>query len=75
VSSNNEISGVEILLALAAAALAVWGWRKREQIAGTLLEAMRQAQQSSTGDQSDVIHDALPAPLLLPAHTVKKGSK
>jgi hypothetical protein len=74
VSSNNEISGVEILVALAAAALAVWGWRRREQIVGTVAEALRQAQEREA-DQSEVIHDALPAPLMLPACTGERGSK
>jgi hypothetical protein len=43
-------------------------------VAGTLAEAMSQAQQREA-DQSEVIHDALPAPLMLPAHTGEKGSK
>ncbi len=73
-SNKTEITGVELLLALAAAAAAVWGWRNRELVAGTLAEAMSQAQQREA-DQSEVIHDALPAPLMLPAHTGEKGSK
>lgn len=73
-SSNNDLSGGELLIALAAAAVAVWGWRNRNEIAGTLADALMQARQSNA-DQSEVIHDALPAPLLLPAHVGEKGSK
>ena len=71
-SNNNELSGVELALAIAAAALAVWGWRNRGQIVGTLAEALKLAEQSKE-DQSEVIHDALPAPLLLTAHAGEKG--
>jgi hypothetical protein len=73
-SGNNDISGIELALAIAAATLAVIGWRNRVQIAEAFAEALRQTQQRGE-DQSEVIHDALPAPLMLPAFTGKKGSK